>query len=152
MVLANLMGLSRELPGGQPPSQRSFANRPISEFSWLLTSMQTGRGKASFSSAVCKKEKEKRSTHCWHCWGTYSIYFWNKHKAQAEQGGSHVAQPNSDWASPCLWILRSGWIQALHNGQQEPAQGPIHSALRSLQTGNFCVMFSEMPPKSSLGS
>lgn len=136
---------------GSLPHKEALQIYPYQNFVSLgfLPPLQAGRGKTSFSPAVCKKEREERSTHCWHHWGIYSIYFWNKHRIGAAQGGSHAAQPNSDWASLCLWIPRSGWIQALHKGNKSQPRAPSTLPSTVCRPGAFVWYCQKCHPKAA---
>lgn len=125
-------GLSRDLPGGQPPSRLGFANQPILKlgFSWLLTSMQTGRGKMMPSPTAWKKDKEKRSTRadapCVTCSSSHGTRP-NRGRARrrpcgrAELGLSKLISLN-----PEAWPR-----QALRKGESSPGPSP-RSAGREL--------------------
>lgn len=129
----------------QPLSHMSFANQLIFKlcFSWLLTSMQESRGKVVFRQIKKMETKRKRNRRHGHCPVIYSSYSGNNYETQAVEPASHAALSKLISPNPEVWP-----IQVSLKGQRQ-GQSPISAALP--QTGNLCLLFSEMPPKSSVG-
>lgn len=153
-VLANLMVCPKNSQKGSLPHKEASQIYPYQNFVSLgfLPPLQAGRGKNVILTSSLQKGKRRKK----HTLLTPLRYLQYLFLEQAQNWGCARRQPCGTAKlrlskpmslNPEVWLNSS-----IAQGQQEPAQGPIHSAFHCLQTGSFCVILSEMPPKSSSGS